>query len=230
MSHGETLANLRKGKGYTQDEVVEYINKYSVKSYTRQMVSHWEKGVAMPTVEQFLLLCELYSVKDIQKTFRGIDTDFQNLSRLNSLGKMKVEEYISVLLGNSLYSISANTDIVQQRKYMRLYYIPVAAGLGSFLDSDSYEDIEIDDTVPSDADFAVKVSGDSMLPRFIDGQIVFIKEQQTLNVGEIGIFSMNGDAYIKKLGNGEFVSINPQYEPIRFSEHDSVYIFGKVVG
>ena len=230
MSHGETLANLRKGNGYTQDEVVEYINKYSVKSYTRQMVSHWEKGVAMPTVEQFLLLCELYLVKDIQQTFRGINTGFRNLSRLNPLGKKKVEDYISVLLGNPLYAESDKSVEKQQRRYMRLYHVAVAAGSGSFLDSDAYDEIEIDDTVPISASFAVRVSGNSMEPRFIDGQIIFIKEQQTLEVGEIGIFSINGDAYIKKLGNSELISINPQYVPIRLNEFDSVHVFGKVVG
>ena len=230
MNHGETLAALRKEKGYKQDEVVEYINKYSTKSYTRQMVSHWEKGVALPTVEQFLLLCELYSVKDIQKTFRGIDTDFRNLSRLNKLGKSKVEDYISVLLGNPLYSESKIAVMEYQPRYMRLYDVPVAAGSGSFLDSSAYEEIEVDDTVPKSADYAVRVSGDSMEPRFIDGQIIFIKEQQALDVGEIGIFSLNGDAYVKKLGHGEFISTNPQYAPIRLSEHDSIHCFGKVVG
>ena len=230
MNHGETLAKLRKENGYTQDAVAKYINKYSNKSYIRQTVSHWEKGVAMPTVEQFLLLCELYSVKDIQKTFRGIDTDFRNLTRLNMLGKNKVEDYISVLLGNPLYSESDNTVMEYQPRHIKLYDAPVAAGSGSFLDSDAFEIIEIDDTVPKNADFAVRVSGDSMEPRFIDGQIIFIKEQQTLNVGDIGIFSINGDAYVKKYGTSEFISINPKYANIKIGEHDSIHVFGKVVG
>jgi len=230
VNHGETLAKLRKENGYTQDAVAEYINKYSNKSYIRQTVSHWEKGVAMPTVEQFLLLCELYSVKDIQKIFRGIDTDFRNITRLNILGKNKVEDYISVLLGNPLYSESESAIMEYIPRRMKLYDAPVAAGSGYFLDSDTFEIIEIDDTVPKNADFAVRVSGDSMEPRFIDGQIIFIKEQQTLNVGDIGIFSINGDAYVKKYGTGVFISVNPQYAPIPINEFDSVHVFGKVIG
>ena len=49
--------------------------------------------------------------------------------------------------------------------------------------------------------------------------------------GEIGIFSLNGEAYIKKLQddkNGVFlISLNEKYPPIPVREHD---IQGKVVG
>ena len=230
MVYGDILAALRKENKYTQDEVVEYINKHSTKSYTRQMVSHWEKSVAMPTVEQFLLLCELYSVMDIQKTFRGIDPDYRNYSGLNRLGKSKVDDYICVLLGNPLYCEPEITVMQLPHRHMRLFDVPVAAGCGTFLDSDAYTEIEVDDTVPGSADFAVRVSGDSMEPRFIDGQIIFIQEQQTLSQGEIGIFSINGDAYVKKLGNGELISLNALYAPIKIGEFDSVHVFGKVVG
>jgi phage repressor protein C with HTH and peptisase S24 domain len=48
--------------------------------------------------------------------------------------------------------------------------------------------LEVDDTVPDVVDFEVRVSGDSMTPRFCDGQVIFIKEKPTVEVGEIGIF------------------------------------------
>ena len=230
MSYGSILAKLRKEKGYTQPEVAAYINKNSRKKYSFTMVSHWEKDVSLPPVEKFLLMCELYEVKDIQGTFRSIDSEYHNLSKLNELGKSRVEEYISLLSGNPLFSESDEDDIESPRGYIKLYDIPVAAGSGSFLCSEAYEEVEIDKTVPDDADFAVRVSGDSMEPRFIDGQIVFVKEQETLDIGEVGIFAMNGDAFIKKFGHSELISINPQYEPIKITEFDSFYVFGKVVG
>jgi len=230
MSYGAILAMLRKEKGLTQPQVAEYINRFSDKLYSFKMVSHWEKGVSLPPVEQFLLLCELYSVKDIQMAFRGVDTEYRNLTKLNALGKSRVEEYISVLSGNPLFSESESAVMELPKRYIRLYDVPVAAGAGTFLDSDAYVEIAVDETVPENADFAVKVSGDSMEPRFIDGQISFIKEQQTLEVGEIGIFEFNGDSYVKKLGHGEFISLNPHYKPIKIREFDSLHVFGKVVG
>jgi SOS-response transcriptional repressor LexA len=188
----------------------------------------------MPAVEQFLLLCELYDVKDIQGAFRGVDTNFRNITKLNELGRNRVEEYITLLLGNSRYSEMESGyagDLARaEPRIIRLYDVPVAAGSGVFLDSDSFEEIEADGTVPENADFAVKVSGYSMTPRFADGQVIFIKEQETLEAGEIGIFGLNGDAYVKKLGRGELLSLNTRYAPIPIREYDSFHVFGKVVG
>ena len=127
------------------------------------------------------------------------------------------------------FSVSENV-IAYPRRTIKLYDIPVAAGTGNFLDSSSYEDFEVDETVPDETDFAVKVSGDSMTPRYVDSQIIFIKEQQWLDVGVIGIFELAGDAYLKKFGHGELLSLNPRYRPIKIREYDSFHIFGKVIG
>ena len=137
-----------------------------------------------------------------------------------------------MLCGNSIF---ADTDSGHDRlekasRIIKLYDIPAAAGTGSFLDSYSYTELEVDETVPKEAEFAVKVSGDSMTPRFVDRQIVFVKEQQTLDVGEIGVFALDGDSYIKKLGRGVLLSLNPKYKPIKIHEYSSLYTFGKVVG
>ena len=115
-------------------------------------------------------------------------------------------------------------------KLMRLYDIPVSAGLGNYLDDGEYGMIEVDGTVPGSADYAVKVSGDSMMPRFVDQQIIFIHEQSALDEGEIGIFCLNNDAYLKKLGRGCLISLNPVYDPIPIHDYDDYKIFGKVVG
>ncbi|MCL2221835.1 MAG: XRE family transcriptional regulator [Oscillospiraceae bacterium] len=116
------------------------------------------------------------------------------------------------------------------RRTIKLYDIPVAAGAGVFLDSEHFTMLDVDETIPSDADFAVRVSGDSMEPRFVDCQVIFIKKQKTLEVGEIGIFALNGDSFVKKLGHGKLVSLNSRYEPIEIKEEDSLYVLGKVVG
>ena len=230
LKYSEALAALRKEKGLTQSEVAEYISRHSDKPYTFKAISHWENGVNSPSVEQFLLMCELYEVSDIQYAFRGIKPEYRNLSKLNALGISRVEEYISMLSRNSIFSESENNPYRAQRRVIKLYDASAAAGFGNFLDSDSYEDFEVDETVPDEAGFAIRVSGDSMSPRFVDGQIAFVKEQQWLDVGDIGIFALNGDSFIKKLGQGELISLNTMHKPIKIKESDSLYVFGKVVG
>jgi len=229
MDYGRTFARLRKESNLSQIEVSDYINRYSTKPYNSNMVSHWENGVSSPPVEQFLLLCELYGVTDIQGTFRGVETKPKSLPRLNTLGKRRVEEYIASISCNPLFLEQNDREDIT-RRYIKLYDVSVTAGLGNFLDNDSYSELEVDEAMPKDADFALRISGDSMEPRFINDQIVFIKKQQTLNIGEVGIFGLNSEAYMKKLGNGELLSLNVAYCPIPIREFDSIHVFGKVVG
>ena len=87
---------------------------------------------------------------------------------------------------------------------------------------------------PEDTTFGVRISGDSMEPEFHDGQIAWVLQQESVANGEIGIFSLNGEAYIKKLQNDKngifLISLNEKYAPIKVSENDRLDIFGKVLG
>ena len=116
------------------------------------------------------------------------------------------------------------------KRLIRLYDLPVSAGHGNYLDHGEHEMIEVDNTVPSTADYALRVSGDSMTPRFVDQQIIFVHERAALDEGEIGIFCLNNDVYLKKLGRGCLISLNSRYDPIPIGEYDELRVFGKVVG
>ena len=229
MTYASILARLRKEKKITQIEAAAYISKHSVRLCNYKMVSSWETEAGVPSIEHFLLLCELYEVADIQDTFRGQPKDYRGITKLNGLGKSRAEEYIALLLTNPRFAETEKEE-PKPLRVLKFYDIPPAAGMGQFLDSDAYEEFEADATVPVEADFALRVSGDSMMPRFIDRQIVFVKEQSWLDADEIGIFALNGNSYIKKLGTNELLSLNPQYAPIPIRDHDTFHIFGKVVG
>ena len=73
-----------------------------------------------------------------------------------------------------------------------------------------------------------------MEPQFVNGQTVWVHSQERLNVGEIGIFLYEGQAYCKKYmeqdGQVFLISLNPSYDPIRVNEDNGFHIFGKVVG
>ena len=63
-----------------------------------------------------------------------------------------------------------------------------------------------------------------MEPEFHDGQIAWVLQQESVANGEIGIFALNGEAYIKKLQNDKegifLISLNEKYAPIKVSEND----------
>lgn len=117
-------------------------------------------------------------------------------------------------------------------KLLSLYEQPASAGSGNWLDYDNpvtYMTV-VQDEQSMRADYMVKVQGDSMLPRFSDGDIVLIKKTPSIDIGSIGIFTINGDCYIKKMGQGELISVNPKYPNIPLHDTDDVRCAGEVIG
>ncbi len=110
------------------------------------------------------------------------------------------------------------------------YSIPVSAGFGNPLDDSPEEELEIEDTPEHrKGDFIVKISGDSMKPYFDNDDLVLVQKQPTIEIGEIGIFVLNGESYIKKLGVNELISLNTKYPPKPYNATDSIICCGKVI-
>jgi phage repressor protein C with HTH and peptisase S24 domain len=80
------------------------------------------------------------------------------------------------------------------------------------------------------ADYAVRVSGDSMEPRFFNGDIVIVESCREIPEGKVGIFLYNGESYIKKFGGDRLISVNQKYPDIVFGENDDIRCLGLVLG
>lgn len=108
----------------------------------------------------------------------------------------------------------------------------VSAGHGFDLNNeDDWEDIEVPDTPEARrADFSLTISGDSMEPIYSDGDIVLVKSQPSVDIGETGIFVVNGSGYIKQNRGDRLMSLNPEYDDITFCDGDTVSCAGKVIG
>ena len=228
MDLSRTLRELRVSHNLTQVELAQKLSALGCK-VSAKAPSKWEHGISEPSVEQFLALCEVYGVRDVLAVFCEKEGE---LSALNEAGKRRVREYIRLLAADEAFAAHYEAPKARLSRMIPLYDLPVSAGTGQFLDSSEYALIEVDETVPLSATFAVRISGDSMEPRFIDRQIVYVKPQQTLLRGEIGIFLVNGDAYCKQLdaSGKQLHSLNPAYAPIPVDEFTNFRVLGKVVG
>lgn len=102
-----------------------------------------------------------------------------------------------------------------------------------------YGDSDIEEkefkTVPKGAQYALNVKGDSMTPLIPDGSIVFYKEQQNVENGEIAIVEVDGDGVTCKkvcfnYENNKIIlrSLNDKYEDVELNGNQ-VRIIGKVV-
>ena len=113
------------------------------------------------------------------------------------------------------------------------YYISnrVSAGFGEYLEEyEQGKTVYVPDTPESrKADFVLTVSGDSMEPKFHDGDNILVRSQPTVEVGQIGIFDVDGEGYIKKLGDGQLISLNHKYPNISLKDRYAK-CFGLVLG
>ncbi len=120
----------------------------------------------------------------------------------------------------------------QETIFIEFSTLKVSAETGEPLIDDSYPDfIEVKKSeLTESTNFAVKINGKSMMPKFKDGDVVLVKSQPDVNVSEIGIFIIDGNGYIKERGDNRLISINPEYDDIYFQEGQDIRCKGLVIG
>ena len=202
---GICLKTARINLHLQQRNVVEQLKQYGI-SISAGALSKWENGDAMPNPYQLFAICCVYGIDDILLHFTG-----HSGRKLNSIGRRKVQEYEQDLLATGLYSIAEEPSENRPRNpfqsarpaldgmiHMPVSLLKTSAGYGSFLDEDHFEDITVPaSSVPSGAAFGVYVSGDSMEPRYKDGELVWVQPCEQLHPHEIGIFICDGEGFIK---------------------------------
>ncbi len=170
---------------------------------------------------------------------------------LNETGLKKVAEYKADLIATGLYRQRPVCADNEETIEMDISLLEASAGTGNILDEGGFEKVSFPvSAVPSNADFGVRVHGDSMEPVYHDGQIVWVKRCETLLPGDIGIFVYDGNGYLKKYGEREpeepdregfvdsngvlrpqplLISYNPAYAPIQVSPQAMFRVVGQVL-
>lgn len=238
MNFGQRLKSLRLERSLTQQELASAVGVSVV------AVRNWEHNSKKPTMDALLSLGHALQVsidtilgfcvfqnqkKDIvlslsERTFltsyRALDSHGQNIVRtICSLEKERVDALTPSVISNVVKLKSAKTS----ERFIPRYTTPAAAGTSVPLDGADFEMILVDDSVPYDADYAVDIQGDSMCPYIHDGDMVYVKKDCELSVGDIGIFCVDGAMYCKQYyvderRNLTLVSSNPKLR------HTNVYV------
>ncbi len=117
------------------------------------------------------------------------------------------------------------------RRRISLYDLPVSAGTGVYLTDTESVEISIPDSAETaQADFALRIKGNSMEPKYKDGDVLLVQECDTVEYGELGIFILDGDGYFKKFAGDRLISLNPDYAPILLKNYEEITCCGRVVG
>ncbi|EOB7748149.1 XRE family transcriptional regulator [Staphylococcus aureus] len=108
----------------------------------------------------------------------------------------------------------------------------VSAGVGERLHDETLFTEMVKGPIPTH-DLALKVNGDSMEPMFKDGEIIFVEKTHNIKNGQIGIFIIEEEAYVKKVFVEDdrltLVSLNKDYDDLHFYRNESVRLIGKVI-
>lgn len=108
----------------------------------------------------------------------------------------------------------------------------VSAGTGEQIFDEPQFKVAVKGDVPIH-DLALQVNGNSMEPMFHDKEVIFIEKTHEIKNGQIGVFIIDGEAYVKKVYVEDdrltLVSLNKEYPDLHFYENESVELVGKVI-
>jgi repressor LexA len=140
--------------------------------------------------------------------------------------------------GVSTDHLLGNTSAIDNKKGVRINVygrVPAGIPIEAVEDIIDWEEIPEDWTKDGQEYMALKVEGDSMSPKYLDGDIVIIKIQPDCESGQDAVVFVNGyDATLKRVLKNEnsviLQPLNPEYETkVYRSSDDPITILGIVV-
>lgn len=229
-------------RGKTRQEMCDALGvKYTT-------FTDWVKGNAYPRIDKIELMANYFGISKadlVEEHSNNQNTpDFQlEPAEINLLKKYNIldtygKEMVDLTLDKETERIkkygrlgeSSNTTVPFPKRLISYYFKNASAGTGQLvIDNLPDKDIEIPDTPEyKNVSYAIGVNGSSMEPAFHDGDILLVEATREIEVGDIGIFQIDNECYVKKLGKTELISLNKNYKNIALD--DTAATLGKVIG
>ena len=246
---GTRIKRLRESKSMTQDELAQkmgYKSRSSINKIELDLSDLPQSKIslfaeALDTTPAYLMGWDEFAMVDLKKatdylsggvwsieniTESFTDKEIVDLANKKFREAPAAKKFFTQMIEEPGGEYSTKEKILEKFK---LYENPVSAGRGTWLDEGTeYNYIEIEHP-PVSADFALRVRGDSMSPKYNDGDVVFVKSRTLLEPGQVGVFLINGEGYLKQWQGNMLLSLNREYDPIYVEENDEFLIVGKVI-
>lgn len=211
---GNKIKEMRISQGKTQEDLALLLNT------TKQSIGRYENGLRRANQDLLFDLADIFgcSINDFFPPIEQKSSIESIYNQLDRPRKTKVYNFAEYQLREQNKRPKTTIEI---RGY-------VSAGTGEWLEDEIVDEVSYEGVIP-EHDFAVKVNGDSMLPLFEDGQVIFIKSTSDVRDGQIIVCQVNNEAFVKKLSGNKLVSLNKKYEDISICDTDDFKIYGVVV-
>ena len=225
----DRLKNLRKAKGTTQADVAEALG------IKESAYSNYEKDLREPNAVVLKAMSKYFGVTidyllDCHTGFVASRSEQEHIKKYRTLdpyGQKAVTSVLDIEFERCTYIPEPNREELIE---VSINYAPVSAGFGDELeDYEQWEKASVPLTPESrKADFILVVDGDSMEPKFHNGDYILVRKQPAVDIGQIGIFGVDGKGYVKKYGGDKLISLNKKYPDIPLNEDSRC--FGLVLG
>lgn len=238
MAFNDRIKEARLASGLTQEQVADKIG------IAKSTLTGYEKGNREPSIPTVKKLMDILNVdanflyQDEMTELRQVDETYYSKIEQEVIKKYRCldnrgRELVDIVLDKEYrYSTESPREFIMleeaplRPRYPRL----ASAGTGQYVFDDiPPEMVRIDDDY-EDSDFVIGVNGDSMEPTYHDYDDLIVKKQPKVNIGEIGIFMINGEAFVKEFKGDRLHSHNPNYEDIILNENMDIHCIGKVIG
>lgn len=244
---GDKIKEYRKLKGLTQKELAKAVGMGDT------TIANYEKGLRTPKKNTLFKLANAFDIS-IDDLFPPIESAkpkqnvtkvnfdprqailLSNYNKLNDNRKNKLVQTSEKLLAEEQGKV---IDIQEKRAEYdtrKRVSLPapgkVSAGTGYWQEDDYDTMVDFDaDEIPDEDEYdtIAIVVGHSMEPKIKNGDFLFIKLTDQVDLNKIGIFKVNGENYVKKLKGDYLESLNKEYDDIPLSENDDIRTIGEVV-
>ena len=229
MEYGELIRIRRKALGMNQADLAARLG------VSRNTVAGWETGHSRPDLDTVPPLCE--SLRISLARFFGRESqksaEERNLLELYRGLEAGDREVISWQMEALRDRRASQRAAEEAPRVVRLFRndLGAAAGFGAALGEAQGEWITVlADRETELADEIITVCGHSMEPVYQDGDQVLVQHTGHLRFGEVGVFLVDNEGYIKEYQEDGLHSFNPSYRTMTFREDQPVRCLGRVIG
>ena len=239
MGFGANIVAIRKAAGMTRNELAEKLDI----PYTT--LRNYETDQREPGHKLLIKLSKLFSVtvdelvgneQNHKKNAPLYSSEALALAddydkRLDTWGRKQVRavadnELSRLRESQSLHNSKTVPEIIQFS--VTEYEDPMSAGTGQPAGYGYGKNLLLTKEPPPGTSYVAPIAGDSMEPTYHNGDRLFIQACYSINVGEVGVFFMDDQQWVKELGDGVLLSHNPEYEPRPMTE--DIRCQGRVLG
>lgn len=227
MSFGSRIKERREQLNMSRKQLAELMG------ITASAVANYENEISSPKAELLYPLMEAlkcdanYLYQDETRKLGGYPVNLKyeehehikKYRSLDSFGQEAVDDVLDVewrRCTKAVQEVQPEVEVVYF--VVPWFFHPMSAGTGEEAGDEQPDDLRLIKAPPRGTSYVAPVSGDSMEPTYHNGDRLFIRSQESIFQGQVGVFFMDGKQWVKELGDGVLISHNSKYDPIPMRE------------